>query len=709
LQAEAASEEDLEFMKDYLTDRIRNVVLVGHSGSGKTSIAEAMLFASGALTRMGRIEDGNTVADYDAEERRRGISINLSNVPVEWQDYKINLIDTPGYLEFMGEIYSGTSVADAAVVVVDAVGGVEVGTELAWQIAGDMDVPRIILVNKMDRENASVARVMEDLRTSFEGDLIPVQVPIDPEASLSGIINLFNQKAYMGPEGKKEDLSGDIAEAVADDFKNMMEAAAEGDDDLIMKYLEGEDLTTEEIKRGLIARMGHGDVIPVCFSSATDSDNVSIGIQALLDTLIALVPSFDRSEGTAATDASDEELILPPQADGPLVLYAFKTIADPYVGKLTYFRVVSGELDMDEGRLVNTRTRNEERMGQLYVMRGKDQITVKRLALGDIGALAKLGETITGDTLCTKAEQYQVTPPAFPNPLFEVAVSPKTQQDSAKMGPALTRLQEQDPTLRWRFEPGTRQTLLAGMGDVHVDVAVNGLEEKFGVGVEISVPKVPYKETVTRSATEQYRHKKQTGGAGQFAEVHMEVRPLERGGGFEYDTDRVYGGSIGNQFFPSIEKGIKSVLEGGVIAGYPVEDVRCEVYDGKMHPVDSKDIAFQIAGREAFKKAFEKAGPVLLEPIVNVRVIVPEEYVSNIIGDLNTRRAMVQGMSQERKKSVIEAQVPLAEMQRYAAELRSMTQGRGIYSIEPAYYKEVPSHIEKDIVEAAMREKEESR
>jgi elongation factor G len=342
-------------------------------------------------------------------------------------------------------------------------------------------------------------------------------------------------------------------------------------------------------------------------------------------------------------------------------------------------------------------------------MRGKDQINVDRLALGDIGALAKLGDTISGDTLARRNVQLTVVPPKYPNPLYEVAVSPKTQQDSAKMGPALTRMGEQDPTLRWRFEQGTGQTILSGMGDTHVDVAVHALQEKFGVGIETHLPKVPYRETVSRSAAEQYRHKKQTGGAGQFGEVHLEVKPLERGAGFEYSTDRIFGGSISNSFFPSIEKGIRSVLEQGVIAGYPVVDVRAEVYDGKMHPVDSKDIAFQIAGREAFKAAFEKAGPVLLEPIVKVKVIVPDAYVGDIIGDLNTRRALVQGMGQERGKSVIEAQAPLAEMQRYAADLRSVTQGRGIYGIEPSHYAVVPGNIAAAVIEAAKKEREDEK
>lgn len=688
-------------MKNYAADHVRNVALMGHSGSGKTSLVEAMLFNTGALTRMGRVEDGNTVSDFDAEERRRGISINLSLAALEWENYKINVIDVPGYIDFIGEVYSASSAADIAVLVVDAVSGVEVGTELAWQVAQEAGLPRMIFVNKMDRENASATRALQSLRDTFKGTFVPVQLPIGAEASFKGVVDLVSQQAYLGSKGDKAAAPADMADEIAEALTALVEAAAEGDDELIMKYLEGETLTAEEILRGIESGIRSGSVIPVCFGSATHD----IGIQAFMHALTAFVPPFVTSTGVAL-QGDGEPVRLSPTPTGPVALYAFKTIADPYVGKLTYFRVVSGTMRGDS-RLFNPRTGSEERIAQLFAMRGKEQIVVEQLAVGDVGAVAKLSDTITGDTLCPRDHQVRVAKPSYPSPLYEVAVSPKTQQDSAKMGPAMTRLSEQDPTLAWRFEAGTRQTILAGMGDTHIDVAVRNLETKFGVGVETSVPKVPYHETITRSAADQYRHKKQTGGAGQFAEVHMEIKPLERGGGFEYDTNRVFGGAISNSFFPSIEKGIKSVLEQGVIAGYPVVDVRCEVYDGKMHPVDSKDIAFQIAGREVFKKCFEQAGPVLLEPILNVKVTVPDDYVGDIIGDLNTRRAIVLGMGQERNKSVIEAQVPLAEMQRYAADLRSLTQGRGIYTARLSHYAIVPGNIAQEVIEASKKERKE--
>jgi elongation factor G len=692
-------------MKQYAADRVRSIALMGHSGAGKTSLAEAMLFHSSALTRMGRVEDGNTVSDYDPEEKRRGISINLTVLPVEWQGVKLNFLDAPGYVDFVGESHSAAAAADAALIVVDAVAGVEVGTEVAWQIAEDNGLPRIVYLNKMARENANPDTVIAELRSVFGANFVPVQVPIGAEASFKGVINLLTRQASMGAEGKIEAAPSALADDVEMGLMALSEAAAGDDDDLIMKFLEGEELTPDEVKNGLLAAIRQGSVVPVLFGDAPHG----IGVRSLMSVLAEITPGFQGSRGTEATNAADEAVMLAPDPAGPVVLFAFKTVADPFVGKLTYFRVVSGELAIEEGRLFNPRSSVEERLGQLFVMRGKDQINIDRLALGDIGAVAKLGDTITGDTLTRRTNLVRVVPPKYPNPLYEVAVSPKTQQDSAKMGPALTRLGEQDPTLRWRFESGTGQTILSGMGDAHVDVAVHALQEKFGVGIDTHVPRVPYKETVTKNAAEQYRHKKQTGGAGQFGEVHMEVKPLERGAGFEYSTDRIFGGSISNSFFPSIEKGIRSVLEQGVIAGYPVVDVRAEIYDGKMHPVDSKDIAFQIAGREAFKAAFEKAGPVLLEPIVQVKVIVPDAYVGDIMGDLNTRRGVVQGIGQERGKSVVEAQVPLAEMQRYAADLRSLTQGRGIYSIEPSHYAVVPGNIAQNVIEATKKEREEEK
>jgi elongation factor G len=479
-----------------------------------------------------------------------------------------------------------------------------------------------------------------------------------------------------------------------------MEAAAEGDDELIMKYLEGEELSNAEIRRGLKAAIISGEAIPVLCGASTKS----LGVSALLDSILDLAPAPNEIEAMA-TEGVDGAKELSADASGPLTALIFKTMADPYVGKLSYFRVYSGTLQGDT-RYFNRRAGEEERFGQLYAMRGKEQLPVSHVAAGDIGAVAKLSHSLTTDTICDKGQPLELPKPVFPNPLFSLAVSPKTQADSAKMGTTLTRLVEEDPTLQWRQEASTRQTIVSGMGEAHLDIAVKRMENRFSVGVETDIPKVPYRETVTKTFSTQYRHKKQTGGAGQFAEVHARIEPLPRGEGFDYVWE-VFGGRISGSFMPSIEKGIKGVLRDGVIAGYPVVDVRLAVTDGKEHPVDSKDIAFQIAGREVFKLAVQGAGPVLLEPICNIEVVVPDDYTGEVIGDLNTKRARVMGMGQEKGKSIISAEAPLAEMRRYATDLRSITQGRGVFSMEIIRYDEVPAHLTQQIVEESKRESEE--
>jgi elongation factor G len=688
-------------MKEYKTDQIRNVVLLGHGSAGKTSLAEAMLFHSGAVNRLGKVEEGTTVADFDEEEIRRRISLSLSLVPCEWKQHKINVLDTPGYTDFVGEAASALHVADAALVLVDGVAGVEVGTELVWARADARGLPRMVLINKMDRDNANFERALEGLRNTFGGNFVPVQLPIGSQADFEGVVDLIAMKAYRGNDAQAGDIPETMA-AQAEEYRIvLMEAAAEGDDELIMKYLEGEQLSNEEIQRGLKTAVISGAAIPVLCGAATRP----VGISPLMDALLSLAPA-PGDVGTLEAEGARGEEELAPDAAGPLATLVFKTMADPYVGKLSYFRVFSGTLTSDT-RFFNSRAGEEERFGQLYVMRGKEQLPVSQIVAGDIGAVAKLGHSLTGDTICDRGHPLTLPSPVFPNPLFSLAVNPKTQADSAKMGPTLTRLTEEDPTLQWRQEASTRQTILSGMGEAHLEIAVRRMENRFGVGVETSIPKVPYRETITRTYTTQYRHKKQTGGAGQFAEVHVRIEPLPRGEGFDY-VWKVFGGRISSSFMPSIEKGVKAVMEQGVIAGYPVVDVRLAVTDGKEHPVDSKDIAFQIAGREAFKLAVQGAGPVLLEPIYGVEIIVPEEHTGDVIGDLNTKRARVMGMDQSVGKSIIRAEVPLAEMQRYDIDLRSITQGRGVFSMEMLRYDEVPAHLTQAIIEGAKREKAEA-
>jgi elongation factor G len=687
-------------MKEYSTEKLRNIVLLGHGSSGKTSLAEAMLFASGAINRMGRIEDGTTVADHDDEEIRRNISLSLSLVPVEWNDCKLNLIDTPGYTDFIGEVISGIRVADLALVLVDAVSGVEVGTELVWDYADRQSLPRMVVINKMNRENANFAQALESLKAAFNLTFVPLQLPIGAQSDFGGVVDLVRMKALTSTDGKEEDIPSHMVDQAEEARVQLIEAAAEGDDELIMKYLEGEELTDEEVQQGLRAAILKGSVVPVLATAATEG----IGAQPLLSSLVDFAPSPADFDPVKVEGATGEEEIEPNDL-APLAAAVFKTTADPFVGKLTYFRVYGGGIESDK-RLWNSRAETSERLGTLYVMLGKEQIPVKRLRAGDIGAVAKLAETLTGDTLCDKDHTVRLDGIEFPHPLFAVAVSPKSKADQAKMGPTLTRMCEEDPTLRWRQEASTRETILEGMGEAHVDIAVRRMDNRFGVAVQTAIPKVPYLETITSVNSDQYRHKKQTGGAGQFAEVHMRLEPLPRGSGFEYEWE-VFGGAISTSFRPSIEKGVRQVMEQGVIANYPVADVKAVVFDGKEHPVDSKDIAFQIAGREAFKKVMRDAGPVLLEPIFKVAVTVGEEYMGDVMGDLNTKRARVLGMDQQGGKSTITALAPLAEMQRYATDLRSLTQGRGLFSMEFDHYEEVPAHMAEQVIQEAKREREE--
>jgi elongation factor G len=691
-------------MKDYAVEQLRTVVLLGHGGSGKTSLAEAMLYHTGATNRLGRVEEGTTVSDFDPEEIRRKISIYTSIIPCEWKDHKLNVVDAPGYTDFVAEIKGAIRAVDAALVLIDASAGIEVGTELAWGYAMEDNLPRAIMISKMDRENARFDRILDQIKSTFDGHFAIVHLPIGAQADFQGVVDLIRLKAYRGEKGEEVDIPANLRAQAEEARTQLIETAAETDDELIMKYLDGEELTVEEIERGLKAGFHAGTVVPVFCSAATANK----GIQALMDALVRLFPSpagHPPIEAQNPALGQTEKLTANPA--GPLAVQIFKTAADPYVGRLTYFRVFSGTLESDS-RVFNPRSGEEERIGGLFFPRGKEQIPTRKVVAGDVGAVAKLSSTVTGDTLCDRDHPLRLPLPSYPTPLYSVALFPKTQTDAGKIGTALHRLAEEDPTLQWRQEPSTKQLILSGMGETHILTALQRMESKFGVNVTTEIPKVPYLETITRSTSGSYRHKKQTGGAGQFAEVHMRLEPLPRGSGFEYVWD-VFGGAISSSFQPSIEKGIKSVLEQGVLAGYPVVDVQAAVYDGKEHPVDSKDIAFQIAGREVFKQVFQQAGPVLLEPIYNVRITVPSGMTGDIMSDLNTRRGRVLGMDQQGDKTIVTAQVPLAEMQRYATDLRSMTQGRGIYEIEYSHHEEIPAHLAQGIIDQARKGREQEK
>jgi elongation factor G len=685
-------------MKDYETGQLRNVVFLSHQSAGKTTLTESMLLASGAINRPGRVEDGNTVADFEEEEIERQMSLSTGVVAIEWKGNKINVLDTPGTFDFVGEVLQSIRVADSALFLVDAVSGVEVGTELTWGHAGDT-LPRMVLITKMDRENASFERALNSLNEHFEAQFVPMLLPVGSQGDLAGVVDVVKMKAYMGPAGEEAEVPEDMADQVDEARMQLIDVAAESDDELIIKYLDGEELSTEEISRGLQASIAGGAVVPVLAAAGTDG----IGVRAVMDAIVSYMPA-PRESVTVTNMATQEEEELAADASAPLSALVFKTTVDPF-GKQSYFRVYSGALESDS-RVLNVDTGEEERVGQISIPQGREQIPVGRVIAGDIGVVAKLSETLTGHTLCDRDRPVKLPPIEFPTPIFPVAVNPKTKADSAKMGTGLSRLVEEDPSYEWHLEPSTRQTILGGRGSAHIDIACRRLQRKFGVEVVTSVPKVPYRETITRTAEDTYRHKKQTGGAGQFAQVSMRLEPVEQGTGFVYAW-KVFGGAVSTSFRPSIEKGIRSVLENGVLAGYPVVDVSVAITDGKEHPVDSKDIAFQIAGREGFKAAFLQAGPVLLEPICDVETNVPDEFMGDVLNDLNTRRGRVMGMDQRAGRSIVTAQVPLAEMQRYSTSLRAITQGRGIYSMKISSYEQVPSHLAEEIVAQARQEAEE--
>ncbi len=686
-------------MREYKTELVRNVALVAHGGAGKTSLSEAMLYDTGATNRIGKVEDGSTVSDFEEEEIRRSLSLSSSLIPCEWQEHKINVLDTPGYLDFIGDVKNALRVVDGALVLIDAVAGVEVGTELVWGYADERELPRMVVVSKMDRDNADFQLVLNALSTAFDVNFIPIVLPIGQEQDFCGVFDLVTMTARMGGNGEVGDAPANLLDAAAEWREKLVEAAAEGDDELIMKFFEDEELTEDEIKFGLKAAMKAGSLVPVYFVSGT----ANVGVIPLLETIIDLFPSPDKVAPDQAEGADGTETLIA-DSSGPLAALVFKTYTDQY-GKRSFFRVLSGSLESDS-RAYNFGKRAEERLGQLYVMRGKDALPVSRLNAGDLGAAVKLGDTDTADTLCDKGHPLTAQLATYPSAVYEASVHPRTQADQAKMATALNRLSDEDSTLNWRMDPITNETILSGMGEVHLNVAIKRAESRFGTDLDMAIPKVPYKETITKPFSTRYRHKKQTGGAGQFAEVQLRVEPRGRGEGFEY-VNEVVGGRISQSFIPSIEKGIKQVMKQGIIAGYPVEDVLAAVFDGKEHPVDSKDIAFQVAGREVFKLCVLGAGPVLLEPIYDVAVIIPADNMGDTIGDLNTRRARVQGMEQEGKKGIIRAQVPLAEIQRYANDLRSFTGGRGYYTLEFSHYEPVPSHIQQEIIEKLEREKEE--
>ncbi|MCI0519674.1 MAG: elongation factor G [Chloroflexi bacterium] len=683
-------------MKEYTSDHIRNIALASHSSSGKTMLAEAFLHFSGGSTRLGRVDDGTTVSDFEEEEQRRKLSLSTAVIPVEYKEHKINILDTPGYTDFVGEVISALRVADGVLVLVDSVAGAEVGTEIALNYSNVFKLPRFIVINKMNRDNANFRKALESAQEASDIRLVPVQIPWGEKQEFKGVIDLLSMKAYAGDGKTAQPIPAELADDAESARMELIEAAAEGEDALLEKYLDGQELSAEEILRGLREAVLACNFIPV-FAAAGSAE---IGLAPILDAILSLMPSPKEAQPIVAKGKAGEETLTAADS-GPLAAYVWKTTADPFVGKITYFRVYSGMVSSDS-RVWNENKGAEERFGTLHLLRGKEQIGVKQVHAGDIATVAKLNATTTGDTLCDKAHALILPAPEYPTALYQVAITPKTQADSAKLSPTLTRLCEEDMTLSWRQEAATNQTILQGMGDQHIDVAVRKAEVKFLTSLHTELPRVPYRETITKPGQAMYRHKKQTGGAGQFGEVWLRIEPYPDGD-YELTWD-VFGGAVSSSYQPAIDKGIRGVMREGVLAGYPVKNVKVSIYDGKEHAVDSKPVAFEIAGREAFKLAVKDGAAVLLEPIMNVRITVPEANMGDVLGDLNTRRARVQGMDTEKGRSVVTATVPLAEMQRYTTDLRSLTGGRGVFTMDYSHHEVVPTHLANEIIAARQKE-----
>ena len=679
-------------MEKYRTEQIRNVVLLSHTNAGKTSLCENMLFQAKAINRLGKVDEGTTTSDYEPEETKRKISINLSLLPFEWNKTKVNLIDSPGYPDFVGEVKASLRAADGAVVVVSAASGVEVGTELVWKYADDRALPRILFVNKIDRENADFFKTVEQLQSKFGRKCVPIQLPIGAESKFEGVVDLIS-KAAKPPQS--------LADKVAAFREKLVESVAETDDNLITKYLEGTELTEDEIRRALRAATINGKLVPVLAGSALQSK----GIVELMESILNYLPSpKDKGKITAKNAQTQQDEEIEPDESAPLAALVFKTTADPYVGKLTYLRVYSGVIKSDSS-VWNATKKRAERIGQLYMIRGKSQEPVPQITAGDIGAVAKLAETGTSDTLCSKDHPLALAPIEFPLPSLSVSVHPKTKADLDKLGSSLTRLTEEDPTLAVRKDLDTAETVLSGMGDSHFEVAAEKMKRKFGVEVRIEPPKIPYRETITMPVEAEYKHKKQTGGHGQYGHVWLRLEPLPRGSGAEF-ASKVVGGSVPKNYIPAVEKGVNEGLKEGGLAGYPLTDMKVTLFDGSFHAVDSSEISFKIAASYALKKGFSQGQPVLLEPIMNIHITIPDNFTGDVMSDLNSKRARVMGMSPGGGINHIDAQAPLAEMLKYATDLRAITQGRGTYTMEYSHYEQVPAHVAQKIIAESKKEPE---
>ncbi len=671
-------------MKSYQTSQLRNIGVVAHGSAGKTSLVEAMLFNTGAINRLGRVEDGTTTSDFHPEEVKKQVTIHTSLVPCEWKNTKLNILDTPGFSDFISEVKGVLRVVDGTLFVVCAVAGVEVQTEIIWNMANDAGMPKVIFINKMDRENANFDKVMDEIRQTLPGNFVPVQIPIGAAESFSGYVDVIAQKAYSykaNGEVSEIPVPDDLAAALESSREKLIESSAEMDDEALEKYLNGDELTEAEIMNGLKAGIKAGKITPILCGSATKN----LGVKQAMDFLADFLP--------APEDKSGE----------PLSALVFKTLVDPFVGKMNFIRVFAGTLKADSS-VYNANKEKSEKIGQILYVRGKNQEPAPQVPCGDVAVLVKLQDTNTNDTLCAKEKCEKLEPVVFPVPTYSVAIAPKSKGDEDKLGNAVARLLEEDPALRVEKNVETHQTLLTGMGEMHLDITLDKLKRKFGVDVVKDDPVVPYRETIRASVKVEGKHKKQTGGHGQYGHCWLRIEPLADKD-FEFDEE-IFGGSVPKQYIPAVEKGVKEAMVEGVLAGYPVTNVKVVLYDGSYHNVDSSEMAFKIAAAQAFKKGALQAKPVLLEPIANVEVVVPESFMGDIISDFNTKRGRILGMEPSGNTTTVKAQVPMSEMYKYAIDLKSITQGRGSFTMSFAHYEEVPAMLADKIIAKAKAAKE---
>jgi elongation factor G len=693
-------------MKVYGPQDIRNVALIGHGGTGKTSFASAMLYAAKSINRFGKVEEGTAPTDYEPDEIEKKFSISTSLAFVEWNKTKINVLDTPGYGNFIADARGPVRVSDAALAFVSAVSGVEVMTGKAWEYAEEFKVPRIIVVNKMDRENASFDRSLASINESFGRLAVPVFLPLGQEKDFAGIVDLINGKVHRYKDDEtgeysEEDIPADMGDRVAAKRAELVEMVAELDEQLMEKYFDAGDLTPEELSSALKIGIAQDKIFPVLCASAARN----IGVSDVMNFIQEFVPSPDRRTSfSGRVEGQEEPVDVPADPEAPASVFVFKTISDPQQGRISVFRVVSGKVTGDSV-LVNPAREAQERMAGLFFLRGKEHVKCDEVVAGDIAAVMKLKEALTGDTLCAKERVIVFPPVKYPIPAISFAVEPKARGDEEKIMVALQRVAEEDPTLKIGRDPQTHETLVSGSGSQHVEIVAARVQRRYGVEMNIKQPKVPYKETIKGKAEVHARHKKQTGGHGQFADIQIRMEAMPRGGGFEF-KDEIFGGAVPRNFIPAVEKGMNESLERGVLAGYPVVDLKITLFDGGFHPVDSSEMAFKIAAHMGFKEAMQKCKPTLLEPVMAVEVVVPEENMGDVMGDLNSRRGRIQGMSQKGSSQVIKAQVPLAEMLTYASTLKSLTAGRGTFSMESFQYEDVPAQIQAKIIENAKKEQE---